>query len=750
MNLTLDSENSLNEMYLNAWRHLILLYCAYYVRRFPERSVTLETRGDMPIDCTHIERAFFDDDVAYSTQSLGAYHEFFDLKRIPSLESVMEGLLDTSEALASIRLRARDAGHELVIERIRRTFDLNYNEMTLLMAVALASMDDVVYRSMAFSWGNHEIKKVRVAFLCDLCGFTREEARGLLELLSDRGQLIRMRLLIPERSYGFSGLLPRAFADLGIDQRVLDAIRNADLSANLSPHMHYYEHALKPQALSLPKSFMRSFKSLMALPKSRILLTGAPHSGRRTAACSYAQLVLKKRVIAVDFLEELEKIPEDEIETLFCNILREALLLDCVLLLRLDGLDRGGATERILDVMSPPLSKHIEHFPGTIVITAKKNVQVLGRLFDNLVECHLPFPSIVEQEKVWTEALAGVFEDVELHRLASSYANNYQLTVGEILDVVQRSLDAHAARSEANPKAQLQSHHILEEVRKCFDHDLASLADVVFSDVPLSRVVLPEATSKVVQEIVAFARHQRIVLDDWGYRNCSNYGNSLSILFTGPPGTGKTLLATALAHELGKILYRVDLSRIVDKYIGETEKNLAKIFDEAAKAQAILLFDEADSLFAKRTDVKSSNDRYANLEVNFLIQRLESYEGISILTTNLETSIDEAFKRRLRYIVDFKEPSAEERILLWKSLIAPATPLKDDINWRVLSESFEISGGHIRNATLNASIRAASKGESLGMQYLLEAAIAETQKLGKLIKLSDKILLMLDDYGVEV
>ena len=272
----------------------------------------------------------------------------------------------------------------------------------------------------------------------------------------------------------------------------------------------------------------------------------------------------------------------------------------------------------------------------------------------------------------------------------------------------------------------------------------------MLSDVPIERVILPEATAKTVREILDFARFQRKVLDDWGYRQCSAYGNSLSILFTGPPGTGKTLLATAMAHELGKILYRVDLSRIVDKYVGETEKNLAKIFDEAAKAQAILLFDEADSLFAKRTDVKSSNDRYANLEVNFLIQKLESYNGISILTTNLQTSIDEAFKRRLRYIVDFREPNSEERQQLWKALIAPKTPLKDDIKWRILADNFELSGGHIRNATLNASIRAAAKGEALGMQYLLEAAIAETQKLGKLVKLNDRILLMLDDYGVEI
>ena len=145
------------------------------------------------------------------------------------------------------------------------------------------------------------------------------------------------------------------------------------------------------------------------------------------------------------------------------------------------------------------------------------------------------------------------------------------------------------------------------------------------------------------------------------------------------PGTGKTLLANALANELGKVLYRVDLSRVVDKYIGETEKNLGKIFDEASKAQAIILFDEADALFAKRTEVKSSNDRHANQEINFLLQKLESYNGITILTTNLSKSIDDAFRRRMRFIVDFPMPDLRARASLWKRMMPPDAPIDKDI-----------------------------------------------------------------------
>ena len=743
--------DDLNSAYLNAWRELVIILCAHYARRFPERCLTtVQETDDKPIASTQLARTLYDDDMFFSSWQLPEENEFFTRRNIPTHEEIMSFLVSHSETMARIRNAASDAGIELNIERIRKTFSLHHEEMNLLMPVALAAMDNAVFRAMAFAAGNAVNKMFSASFICELLGFNREKVDKNLELLSDRGQLIRMRLIIPERPDGFLGTLPRAFSVLGIDQRVLDAIKGRDLTANLSPHMHLFEHAQRPQSLMLSRDFSKQFKALIAQPKVRILLTGEPHSGRRTAACSYAKSVLKKNVLAIDFINEIENLPEYEIENVLCDYLRETLLLNAVLLIRFDNLKPGTLAERKLDDLQPPISRHLEFFPGTIIITAKKNCQIISRLFDNPIECHINMPTPAEQEKVWIDALTGIFDDRELKRIASSFSNNYQLTVGEILSTVQRSLDAHALRAEVNPGAQLESHHILEEIRQCFSHDLDTLADVILSDIPIERVILPDPTAKVIKEILDFARFQRTVLDDWGYRKCSSYGNSLSILFTGPPGTGKTLLATAMAHELGKILYRVDLSRIVDKYVGETEKNLAKIFDEAAKAQAILLFDEADSLFAKRTDVKSSNDRYANLEVNFLIQKLESYQGISILTTNLQSSIDEAFKRRLRYIVDFREPNVEERIRLWKALIAPNTPLKDDINWRILSENFELSGGHIRNATLNASIRAAAKGEGLGMQYLLEAAIAETQKLGKLVKLSDKILLILDEYGVDI
>ena len=210
-------------------------------------------------------------------------------------------------------------------------------------------------------------------------------------------------------------------------------------------------------------------------------------------------------------------------------------------------------------------------------------------------------------------------------------------------------------------------------------------------------------------------------------------GLGLSALFSGPPGTGKTMVAGLIADELGLDLYQIDLSRIVSKYVGETEKNLAQLFDAAEAGHAILLFDEADSLFARRTEVKSSVDRYANLEVNYLLQRMEQFAGITILTTNNDTAIDEAFRRRLSFRVDFPMPEADERQRLWQAMVPAEAALGPDIDWSRLAHKFVMSGGYIRNAVLRAAFLAAEDGGAITMGHLSRAAHLEYAAMGKVM-----------------
>jgi SpoVK/Ycf46/Vps4 family AAA+-type ATPase len=207
----------------------------------------------------------------------------------------------------------------------------------------------------------------------------------------------------------------------------------------------------------------------------------------------------------------------------------------------------------------------------------------------------------------------------------------------------------------------------------------------------------------------------------------------VSAILSGPPGTGKTMVAQLLAHELGYDLYRIDLAQVVNKYIGETEKNLGRIFEEAESSHAVLFFDEADALFSKRTDVKSSNDRYANLEVNYLLQRMETFDGVTLLATNLEQGIDVAFKRRVRFSILFELPEEPERKKLWISMFPPRVPLAPNIDWDMIAKRFEMAGGYIKKAALRAALIAAETRRPITTADLLEAARQEYREMGRIV-----------------
>lgn len=263
-------------------------------------------------------------------------------------------------------------------------------------------------------------------------------------------------------------------------------------------------------------------------------------------------------------------------------------------------------------------------------------------------------------------------------------------------------------------------------------HRLGEFARVYTTGMTWDDVILPPAVDATLREIVAYARNQEIVLAQWGFDRLLPYGRGLGCLFAGPPGTGKTMMAGILAQALGREVFRVDISKLVSKWLGETEKNLSTLFDEAQKAKAILFFDEADSLFAKRTGVKSSNDRHANMEVNHLLQRMERYDGISILASNLSSSLDEAFKRRLRFIVHFEEPDAEARGALWAKMIPAEAPIAAGIRFDKLGKHFKLTGGHIKNAVVRAAFLAAAAGTAIDEALLVQAGEAETRALGRL------------------
>jgi SpoVK/Ycf46/Vps4 family AAA+-type ATPase len=245
-------------------------------------------------------------------------------------------------------------------------------------------------------------------------------------------------------------------------------------------------------------------------------------------------------------------------------------------------------------------------------------------------------------------------------------------------------------------------------------------------------LVLPDAVEGQIHELTARARHRDKVIGEWGMGGGNSRRLGITALFAGDSGTGKTMSAEVLAGDLGFDLYVIDLSTVVDKYIGETEKNLDRIFTEADRVNGVLLFDEADALFGKRSEVKDARDRYANVEVAYLLQRMESFDGLAILTTNLRANVDEAFIRRLDAIVDFALPEEEHRRLLWDRNLPTAVPKEEDIDLDFLARRFKLSGGDIRNICVAAAYLAAADGRPLSMGDLIRATEREYQKLGRL------------------
>lgn len=337
--------------------------------------------------------------------------------------------------------------------------------------------------------------------------------------------------------------------------------------------------------------------------------------------------------------------------------------------------------------------------------------------FAEIIPFALPAPG--QAQALWTKVLHGQSGNFDIPALAERFT----LTPGEILKVAPEASRGHEA---------------LWQACRSFSHGrLGRLATLLPTPYTWDDIVLPKETASHLHEIEAHVAHRVTVLDTWGFGQKRPLGRGVSALFAGPSGTGKTMTAQVLAASIDVVLFRIDLASVVSKYVGETEKNLRQIFDEAERLNAVLFFDEADALFGKRTQVRDAHDRYANIEVNYLLQRMESYEGLAILATNRKGDIDSAFLRRLRFIVDFPLPDTEERLAIWQRALpeqAPdGTPLLGEIDWKQLARGLKISGASIKDIALRAAFLACSEGTKIEMNHLFQAARREQLKHGRVI-----------------
>lgn len=389
---------------------------------------------------------------------------------------------------------------------------------------------------------------------------------------------------------------------------------------------------------------------------------------------------------------------------------REAVLLPAALLVDVGEPDReqAAALDAFVGSAAVPL------------IVAAADPRPSGRRYGERVT--VPALGNEEQLGVWAEAFESVPEvsEDQLRQLVAQFSLPPHLIRAAAASAVRdvrsgRDADAGGAAWRAG----------LAEARAGMDE----LGRRIESQAGWGDLVLAERQSKVLREIVAHVRRRPVVHQEWGFEATLRRGLGVTALFAGGSGTGKTLAAEVMARELGLDLFVIDLSQVVSKYIGETEKNLRRVFDAAERGGALLLFDEADALFGKRSEVKDSHDRYANLEVSYLLMRMEAYRGLAILTTNMKQALDTAFMRRIRFVVDFPFPGESERAEIWRRVLPAQAPTKG-VDPELLAR-LTVAGGSIRNIALSGAFLAAEEGDRLRMRHMLEAARTEYLKLDR-------------------
>jgi hypothetical protein len=543
-----------------------------------------------------------------------------------------------------------------------------------------------------------------LAFLRHLLG----NSRRVDEVLAQEGPLLRYALIIPAGGDRYQ-ISPRIYDLLVGDGTVVEETLQSILVPGPTP----------AQPPRLPEAAEAALVRLREAGVDRLLITGPEGSGARAVshrlAAELGRVMLEVDLRAV--ARNASALPA---------LLREAHLQRAVLLLG-HGSILAGEAFSIFDRGHLLATLRRERVPLVLDAGPTESLDLSLGFGVSLGLRHLALnlPGPHERAALWEETLrsahVGEKERVPLVQAVRAFP----IGVDHMADAV-RLAEVTTGRIGMAADALRHACDLL------VTHHLGKFAAKIYTRARWADLVVPEDVAETLTDFVQHARLSRHVLDELGYGKQLGYGRGLSALLSGPSGTGKTMAATLIAQDLGVELYRVDLATVVSKYIGETEERLGRVFVEAAATGAALLFDEADALFAKRTDVKSSTDRYANLEVNFLLQKLEEHDGITLLTTNFFGSLDSAFLRRIRFHIQFPEPDVGAREKLWRSMIPPQAPIEGQLNFKGLAQRYEFKGGAIRNAILRAAFRAAARSRPLRQSDLDESARAELTAMGRL------------------
>jgi AAA+ superfamily predicted ATPase len=632
----------------------------------------------------------------------------------PAAAAAREHVLAQPPAAASPRLA-----------RLAQYFGLDALEQEALIICLAPDIDLRYERLYAYLQDDVTRRRPTVDLILRLLVPSPQERVEARRALGPGGRLVRHGLLVLADDAAVNW--PLLARPLRMDERIVEYLLGSDLpDARISA----FADLVRPTdtdlngSIGLDQGLVRLLRSPRDAPGPVIYLHGAPGTGKvataRAACAAAGRALLLLKVPAL--LSESR--PEQAIKL----AAREALLQEAVL--GVEDFDRLlGDEVELLPVRERVRAVLAERIGPTLLLGEIRWEPTIWLPGVTALRLELRAPGPGARVRLWRAHLDGQLSPEE----AAQMAARYRLDVDAVRAVVSAAHSRAVWRGASAPSFEDVQH----AARAIAAPPLEGLAQRVEPRYGWEDIVLPPDGLAQLRELCARARYQSLVLERWGYGRKHARRAGLSALFVGQPGTGKTMAAEIVAGDLGLDLYRIDLSGVVSKYIGETEKNLERIFRAADRGDAVLLFDEADALFGKRSEVRDAHDRYANVEIAYLLQRLEAYEGVAILTTNLRGNIDEAFLRRLDFVIEFPMPEEAERLAIWRRALPPEAPLADDVDLPFLARKFRLAGGHIRNIALTAAFLAAADGGPIGMKHLVRGTRREYQKLGKLVGESD-------------
>jgi Winged helix domain, variant/ATPase family associated with various cellular activities (AAA) len=600
-----------------------------------------------------------------------------------------------------------------LLDEFRRRFELTAFDLDVVL-IALAPEVDLRYeRIYAYLHDDVTRRRPSVDLALDLLCQTPEEKIAQRARFAPDAPLVASRLLRLVPEHAEQPLIGHA---LVLDEQVVRTLlgvpggdaRLIGIAQLVEPGDPHGDERV-PALAALVEEARREQRRLI------LSFEGRPRSGRRRAALDLAAS-LSERLLDID----LGRVRDDDSLVRMLRLsLGEARLRHA--LPYVHGL---GAQDERAGLLAERFARH----EGLCVVAADARPAWLPPGAVSIEFGPLARDARLTRWRARATATRAAATASDLDALAS----RFRFTAGQIDDACEvAEARAHWRGALEGERVPPSSTDLFAGARAMSSANLGRLATKIDPSYGWDDIVLPADHLEQLREIVAEASHGHVVYGDWGFGRKLSLGKGLNVLFSGSPGTGKTMAAEVIAHALRLDLYKIDLSQIVSKYIGETERNLAEVFREAASTSAVLFFDEADALFGKRSEVKDAHDRYANIEIAYLLQKMEEYEGVVILATNLRRNVDQAFLRRLHHIVEFPDPDEAHRRRIWEVTFPPEAPLGDDVDFGFLARTLELPGGNIKNMALAAAFRAASEGDVIRMPHFELAARREFEKLGQ-------------------